>query len=63
MFRLAQTNPTSNIKVACVVKLKLAFMECFLYNLVILIKLYKIRYHNLDKALLIPRNLFVDIGK
>ena len=33
------------------VKLKLAFMEGFFYNLVILIKLYKILYLNLDKAL------------
>ena len=41
---------------APVVKLKLAFMEWFFYNLVILIKLYKIRYLNLDKALLFPRN-------
>ena len=33
------------------VKLKLAFMEGFFYNLVILIKLYKILYLNSDKAL------------
>ena len=39
---------------ACVVRLKLAFMERLFYNLVILIKLYKIRYLNLDKALLFP---------
>ena len=44
------------IKVARVVKLKLAFMESFFYNLVMLIKLYKIRYLDLDKALLFPRN-------
>ena len=31
-------------------------MELFFYNLVILIKLFKIRYLNLDKALLFPRN-------
>ena len=43
-------------KVACVVKLKLAFMECFFYNLVMLIKLYKIRYIYLDKALSFQRN-------
>ena len=43
-------------KVAGVVKLKLDFMEWFFYNLVILIKLYKTRYLNLDKALLFPRN-------
>ena len=42
-------------KVVCVVKLKFAFMEWFFYNLVMLIKLYKIRYLNLDKALLFPR--------
>ena len=44
------------IKVPRVVKLKLAFMESFFYNLVMLIKLYKIRYLDLDKALLFPRN-------
>ena len=44
------------IKTARVVKLKLAFMEWFFYNLVILIKLYKIWYLNLGKALLFPRN-------
>ena len=38
------------------VRLKLAFMEWFFYNLVIRIKLYKIRYLNLDKTLLFPRN-------
>ena len=41
---------------ARVVKLKLAFMEWFFYNLVILIKLYKIRHLNLNKALLFPRS-------
>ena len=44
----------SIVKVARVVKLKLASMEWFFYNQVILIKLYKIRYLNLDKALLFP---------
>ena len=44
------------LKVARVVKLKLAFMEWFFYNLVIIIKLYKIWHLNLDKALLFPRN-------
>ena len=44
------------VKVAHVVKLKLAFMEWFFYNLVILIKLYKIWYLNFDKALLFLRN-------
>ena len=45
-----------DVKVARVVKLKLNFMEWFFCNLVILITLYKIRYLNLDKALLFPRN-------
>ena len=39
-----------NVKVARVVRLKLTFIEWFFYNLVILIKLYKIRYLNLNKA-------------
>ena len=39
-----------------IISLKLTFMELFFYNLVILIKLFKIRYLNLDKALLFPRN-------
>ena len=44
-------------KVAHVVRLKLTFMELFFYNLVILIKLYKIWYLDLDKdkALLFPK--------
>ena len=41
------------VKVACVVKLK--FMEWFFYNLVIVIKLYKLRYLNIDKVLLFSR--------
>ena len=44
------------IKVAHVVNLKLAFTESFSYNLVILIKLCKIWYLNLDKTLLFWRN-------
>ena len=44
------------VKVACVVNLKLAFTDWFFHNFVILIKSYKIRYLNLDKALLFPRN-------
>ena len=44
------------IMVARVVKSKLAFMKWFFNKLVMLIKLYKIRYLNLDKALLFPRN-------
>ena len=43
-------------KVARVIKLKLAFIERFFYNLAILIKLYRIRYLNLDKVLLFPGN-------
>ena len=42
-------------KVARVVRLKLTFMELFFYSLVILIKLYKIWYLDLDKALLFPK--------
>ena len=44
------------VKAARLVKSKLAFMEWHLYNLVILIKLYKIRCLNLDKALLFAGN-------
>ena len=44
------------IKVVCMVNLKLAFTEWFFYNLVILMKLCKIWYLNLDKALLFLRN-------
>ena len=46
----------SYFKVAGVVNLRLAFTQWFFYNLVILIKLCKIRYLNLNKALLFPRN-------
>ena len=42
-------------KVARVVK-KIGFYGVIFYNLVIPMKLYKIRYLNLDKALLFPRN-------
>ena len=45
-----------SFKVARVVKLKFAFMELLFYNLVILIKLYKSQYLNLNKVLLFPRN-------
>ena len=49
-----------NIDVARVVKSKLAFIEWSFHNLVIVIKLCKIRYLNLDKVLLFRRNqLFV----
>ena len=47
------------IKVACVFNSKLAFADWFVYNLIILIKLCRIRYLNLDKALLFPRNQVV----
>ena len=47
------------VKVARVVILKLTFTELFFYNLIILIKLYKIWYLNLDKVLLFPRNQVV----
>ena len=42
-------------KVTYVFNLKLVFTEWFFYNLVIQIKLHKMRYLNLDKALLFPR--------
>ena len=41
---------------ACVVNLKLAFTNWFFYNLMILIKLCKMGYLFLDKALLLARN-------
>ena len=44
------------VKVARVVKSKLAFVDWFFYNLIILIKLCKIQDLNLDKAPLFPRN-------
>ena len=40
------------LKVACVVKIKLSFMERFYYNL----NYNKILYNHLDKALLFSRN-------
>ena len=47
----------SNFKPIKVVRVvKFTFMEWFFYNFVILIKLYKIWYLNLGKALLFPRN-------
>ena len=44
------------LKVVRLFKLKLAFMVQFFHNLVILIKLYKMRYLDLDKTLLFPRD-------
>ena len=55
-WNVRKSNENVWIKVARVVKLKLAFTEWLFYNLVILIKLYQIRYQNLDNALLFPRN-------
>ena len=43
------------LKVTRAVNSKLALIEWFFYNLVILIKLYKIRNLNLEKALMFPR--------
>ena len=48
-----------SFKVTRVVDLKLVFTEWFFYDSIILIKLYKIRYLNLDKAPLFPRNLVI----
>ena len=45
-----------SVKVAHVVNLKLAFTAWLFYNLTILIKLCKIWYLNLDKAILLPRS-------
>ena len=44
------------MKMALVINLKLVFIDWFFYNLIILIKLCKIWYLHLDKALLFPRN-------
>ena len=44
------------LKVAREINLKLTFTDRFFKNLIILIKLCKIRYLNLDKTLLFPRN-------
>ena len=45
-----------SIKVACVVEIKLFFMDWIYYNLIILIMWCKIPYKNLDKALLFSRS-------
>ena len=47
---------TKEFKVARAVNLELGFTDYSFYNLVILIKLCKIRYLNLDQALLFIRN-------
>ena len=52
--KIAKVKPLS--KVAHMVNLKLAFMDWFFYNLIILIKLCQIWYLNLDEALLFLRN-------
>ena len=51
-------NRKALIKVARMVNLKLVFTDWFFYNLT-LIKLCKIRYLNLDKSLLFPRNQII----
>ena len=51
------------LKVASVVNLKLAFKDWFLYNLIKLIELWKIRYLNLDKVLSFPRNQVIVFEK
>ena len=52
LFKKLLHMPGKYIKLAHVVKLKLIFTEWFFYNLMVLIKLCKIRHLNLDKALL-----------
>ena len=49
------------LKVARVVNLKLALTEWLFYDLVILIKLYKIWYLNLDKVLLFLGNQVISL--
>ena len=44
------------LKLSLMVNLKLPFKNWFFYNLIILIKLYKIWYLNLDKVLFFQRN-------
>ena len=53
----------SKLKVDHVVNLKLAFTDWFFCNLIILIRLCKIRYLNLDKALLFPGNQVIFLKK
>ena len=48
-------------KVACMVQIKLFFMNWFYYNLIILIEQCKIPYKNLDKALLFSRNYILSL--
>ena len=43
-------------RVACVINLKFAFKDWFFYNLIILVKLCKMRYLNLVTVLLFSRN-------
>ena len=49
-------SPILRIKVVRVVNLKLDFTDYCFYNLVVLIKLCKIRYRNYGRPLLFPRN-------
>ena len=46
----------SRLRATRAVNSKLAFTQSFFYSLIILIKLCKIRYLKLDKALIFPRN-------
>ena len=47
------------IKVTCVVNIKLALIDWFCYNLITLIKQYKIWYLNLDKTSSFLRNYVI----
>ena len=47
------------VKVACVVNIKLGFMDQLFCNFIMLIKLCKIQYWNFDKALAFPRNQII----
>ena len=63
LFKKLLHMPGKYIKLAPVAKLKLIFTEWFFYNLMVLIKLCKIRHLNLDKALLFPRNQIICLKK
>ena len=51
------------VKLACVVNIKLGFMNQLFRNLIMLIKWCKIQYWNLDKALAFPRNQIICLKK
>ena len=55
-YGLSEDTLTLMPKMAWVVDLKLTFADSFIYNLIRLIKLCKLRYLNCDKALLFPTN-------